>query len=1106
MFKIYHSNQLFSLKNLIIDIIKNKQFSNPFEEEIIIVENFEISQWLQIELTKYFGITCNIHYKLPRDFILEMIYKILPDISKNNHYTKNLIKWRIITILPKIINNKKLKELKFYIKNDIDGRKLHQLSEKIANLFESYMIYRPKLITQWEKNKLININNKNQSWQKKLWRELFVYRKTLEKKTQHLLTIHKIFIKFLSAPNYLKNFFPKRIFIYGISSLPPIYIQILNIISKYTDIYLMFKNPCKHFLKYNKYLLCLDITKQQKKPININKKEKKINPLLVSWGKLGNDFLKLITNIKNSKKFFIFTDTNRLTLLENIKQDILDSKNNIQLGKTIEKYKTSKNKRLINLLDNTITFNSCYNIKKEIENLYEKLLEFFEKDNTLTPKDILVKVSNIEVYTPYIYAIFSKDKSENYIPFSILNKKPLKSNPIIQAFISLLNLPKVRFFKDQIFDLLDISAISKKFDINENELDILNNWINKYEIKFGLDNNNFKDLNLPIINQNTWEFGLKKILSKYSINKDFKSLDNIFSYDKYNNTKLKLINKLFFFIETLKKWRILLKKKYSLKKWKNIYKELINDFFIINDNTEIILTLLKNQLYKIINTATTSGHTKHIKSLLIRDELLISINEKKENYNFFTGSVTFCTFTQMKSIPFKIICLLGMNDNVFPRNITQENFDLKKNKIILGDKKTDYEDKYLFLETLISTTKIFYLSYIGISINNEPRNPSILIEELLNYICQNFRIIGTENLNVDDSYKILKKHLITKHNNIQFKKENFFNKTKNQNYINKSLKKTIITKSKNKQNSFLIKKNKIITKINIEELLNFYNNPIKFFFQKKLNVYFSEEKESFDSEPFYFNKLQLHNLYKKILDFSIKNKNIKSIYDKLKIEGKLPINNFDKILWKESIKNTSHLIKKIKEHNEKPFDYYIKCKIKNININGSLKNIYKTGILRYQPNYINANNFIRLWIEHLFFNFKISEKETTILDINNNYYKFPSIEKKKNLNYLELLIMGYLKGQNSPLLLLNNSCWNWLSACFNKITNQYDFSSPNVLQKAESILVQNLQGNKIKYGEIKDLYLSRIHKNINDILIQSLIKNTKKYLLPIKKHIIKITF
>ncbi|ELZ5938564.1 exodeoxyribonuclease V subunit gamma [Providencia stuartii] len=1123
MFQVYHSNQLELLKELIAHLMENEPLSHPFAQEIILVQSPGMSQWLQIELAKRFGIAANIHYPLPATFIWDMFRRVLPDIPKESAYTKQAMTWKLMKILPTVIDEDDFEPLRHYLEHDLDKRKLHQLAGRVADLFDQYLVYRPQWIEKWQQNELIDGLGVNQLWQKRLWLQLVDYTQSLGQSPWHRANLYQSFIDKLSNSQNLHNVLPKRIFICGISSLPPVYLQALSAIAEHTDIHLMFTNPCRYYwgdihshsflakLQKRKLRHYIDkneisrfkIEEHAQELFNDEGEQELANPLLASWGKLGRDNLYFISQIDSANEISAFVDTNRNSLLENLQQDILDLENHAQLGTDLRAYSTSIGKRVLTLSDQSVTFHSCHSAQREVEVLQDNLLALFEQDPTLTPRDVIVMVSDIDSYTPFIQAVFGNTATKRYIPFSISDRKALQAHPILQAFILLLDLPQSRFSTEQVLTLLEVSAFAERFDIDESELGLLRRWVNESGIRWGLDDDNVRALSLPVIGQNTWQFGLSRMLLGYAMDSRYGPWNGVLPYDECSGLAAQLAGKLALLVSTLKEWRTLLATERTLDEWQDICQQLIESFFQTDSETELVLTLVTEQWHKILQNAINSGYDEQISLRLIRDELAVCFDDEKISQRFLAGSVNFCTLMPMRSVPFKVVCLLGMNDGIYPRSIPPLGFDLMAEKPARGDRKRRDDDRYLFLEALNSAAKQLYISYIGLSIqDNQVCNPSVLVTELLDYICQSFCLQGDDKLNIDESALRLKKHLVYQHNRVPFAKENFMANSPYQSFASEWLPAAETVLQEGKPFIYELDERERVTDISIEQLLRFYRHPIRAFFQQRLKVHFTiEETELPEDEPFLLDKLQRYKMNERILALLIKDENPQPLYQALKASGQLPAKQFGQLYWEQQINDIAPLAEKIKQQNVQPTDYVIDLQINGIKISGVLRNAHEKGILRYRPAYLTAHDGVQLWIEHLLFNLAINDGESVALGRENSIWHFSSVKQSDAKNYLEQLIAGYCKGLNTPLLLLNQSGWNWLSACFDKKTKQYDFASEEIQQKALSILMQSLQGSSMKRGEMEDDYVLRICRNIDQHLIQALLENTQRYLLPMAEHL-----
>ena len=93
----------------------------------------------------------------------------------------------------------------------------------------------------------------------------------------------------------------------------------------------------------------------------------------------------------------------------------------------------------------------------------------------------------------------------------------------------------------------------------------------------------------------------------------------------------------------------------------------------------------------------------------------------------------------MRAIPFRLVCILGMNDGDYPRSHQAQSFDLmnQRGHYRPGDRSRRQDDQYLFLEALLSAREQLYISWIGRSIrDNSARPPSVLVSQLRDFIAR----------------------------------------------------------------------------------------------------------------------------------------------------------------------------------------------------------------------------------------------------------------------------------------------------------------------------------------------------------------------------------
>lgn len=1073
MINIYQSNKV----NVLINFILKIKQKNPFEKNIIIIQNKDIIEWIQIKIAKKIGISANFSFQYPMEFLINLFCneKKNPLNTKKN-LTETQISWFILKIILNSLKEKELKTLKQYIgkKNKIE--KINQLSEHISKLFKKYLKYKPEWINIWEENKIIKTLDDNQQWQKKIWIYLI---KEIKKNKLNKFFIPKILKKIKKKSNLKKIFYkkklPQKIIIYGINYLPVFYFKIINKIQKYIDVHIIHLNLLKNSkLNYKKKV----VQKKNNYEINIKKElfKKIIKKNIFSLSKLK----------KINKKISLFENFKQHSLLNNIQQDILDlEKNNFEKKIPIN----SLNKKKINKYDTSLTFHSCHTKQIEIEVLYDYLLDLFKKNKKITPKDIVVMAPNINIYTSYIKGIFGSIPKKNRLPFKISDQNLITNNLILKTFIKLINIKKKKITIEKIFELLETPELSVKFCIKKNQINLLKKWIYESGISFNKKYYNRLKKN-KYTKYNTLSINIDKIILGHIMKNKYEIWNNILPYNNHEILSLKLIKKFFTFVRLIEKWNEVLNKKKKIKDWIPLCKKLLKKFFCFDKKNQSVLNFIIQKWTEILNEGKKTKIKKKIPISIIYNKIKICFKKKNINKNFFSDHINFCNINKNRNIPYKVICLIGIKEIFHPNKDLE--FDLIKKKNI----NMKYYDQYFLLENIILASNFLYISYIkNNTCNNYKKYPSIIIEEIINYINNRFYIKKNNLSNKKKNSKDIEKHIIKRHE-YTFLEKNIFYLKKNEKYYTKKEK-------QKKEKSFCTtpiksKKNKKIIKL--KELLYFYKNPIKNFFNKKLKINFSVENTKIKKkEPFELNNLDKYKFNKIIIKLIIKRKNKKQITKILMSTGLFPMKNFGKIYIEKQIKNITPLIKKIEKYKKNKFNKFFSIKFNKNTIEGKLININNNGIIRYKPNILTIYDGFSLWIEHLIFCLHFNSCTSYYFGIKDSEWCFKKVELKEAQKYLKKIIIGYKKGMNFPLFFFQKNGWEWLNYFYDKKKKIFDFKSKEKIEKSKIKLIQSLKKTFNQQKEINNIYNVRIFNNFNKKLIKKIQKNTIKYILPMIK-------
>ncbi|EJK7356956.1 exodeoxyribonuclease V subunit gamma [Escherichia coli] len=1116
MLRVYHSNRLDVLEALMEFIVERERLDDPFEPEMILVQSTGMAQWLQMTLSQKFGIAANIDFPLPASFIWDMFVRVLPEIPKESAFNKQSMSWKLMTLLPQLLEREDFTLLRHYLTDDSDKRKLFQLSSKAADLFDQYLVYRPDWLAQWETGHLVEGLGEAQAWQAPLWKALVEYTDELGQPRWHRANLYQRFIETLESATTCPPGLPSRVFICGISALPPVYLQALQALGKHIEIHLLFTNPCRYYwgdIKDPAYLAKL-LTRQRRHSFedrelplfrdrenagqlfNSDGEQDVGNPLLASWGKLGRDYIYLLSDLESSQELDAFVDVTPDNLLHNIQSDILELENRAVAGVNIEEFSRSDNKRPLDPLDSSITFHVCHSPQREVEVLHDRLLAMLEEDPTLTPRDIIVMVADIDSYSPFIQAVFGSAPADRYLPYAISDRRARQSHPVLEAFISLLSLPDSRFVSEDVLALLDVPVLAARFDITEEGLRYLRQWVNESGIRWGIDDDNVRELELPATGQHTWRFGLTRMLLGYAMESAQGEWQSVLPYDESSGLIAELVGHLASLLMQLNIWRRGLAQERPLEEWLPVCRDMLNAFFLPDAETEAAMTLIEQQWQAIIAEGLGAQYGDAVPLSLLRDELALRLDQERISQRFLAGPVNICTLMPMRSIPFKVVCLLGMNDGVYPRQLAPLGFDLMSQKPKRGDRSRRDDDRYLFLEALISAQQKLYISYIGRSIqDNSERFPSVLVQELIDYIGQSHYLPGDEALNCDESEARVKAHLTCHHTRMPFDPQNY-QPGNLQSYAREWL--PAASQAGKAHSEFVQPLPFTLPEtVPLETLQRFWAHPVRAFFQMRLQVHFrTEDSEIPDTEPFILEGLSRYQINQQLLNVLVEQDDAERLFRRFRAAGDLPYGAFGEIFWETQCQEMQQLADRVIACRQPGQSMEIDLACNGVQITGWLPQVQPDGLLRWRPSLLSVAQGMQLWLEHLVYCASGGNGESRLFLRKDGEWRFPPLAAEQALHYLSQLIEGYREGMSAPLLVLPESGGAWLKTCYDA-QNDAMLDDDYTLQKARTKFLQAYEGNMMVRGEGDDIWYQRLWRQLTPETMEAIVEQSQRFLLPL---------
>ncbi|WP_413737203.1 exodeoxyribonuclease V subunit gamma [Sodalis sp. RH21] len=1116
MFTVYHSNQLDLLKALAAALIEGRPLRDPFQPEVILVQSTGMAQWMQMELAARFGIAANIEFPLPASFIWQMFTRVLPDIPEESAFSKDAMTWKLMTLLPRLCEQPGFETICQYLQGDGDQRKCFQFAARVADLFDQYLVFRPDWLESWQRGERLPELGDAQEWQAPLWLALVAFTEQAGQSPWHRANLYQRFIQTLEQAQACPAGLPERVFICGISALPPTYLQALQALGRHIDVHLLFTNPCRYYwgdIRDYAFLAKLQNRKRShyqearenplfRRPEDAaalfdNEGEQQIgNPLLASWGKLGRDNLFLLAQLDGVREVDAFVDPGDDTLLATLQRDILELEDHAIVGMSRETLENSLAKRLLQPADRSLSLHVCHSPQREVEVLHDQLLAMMSEDPALAPREIIVMVADIDRYAPAIQAVFGNISAGRYLPFAISDRRARHIHPALPAFLTLLELPQSRFAAEQVLALLEVPAVAARFSIDEAGQKLLRQWVAESGIRWGLDDENIRELMLPATGQHTWQFGLTRMLLGYAMDSHGGDWQGILPYDESSGLIAGLVGHLADLLMQLRRWRDILREPRALADWLPCARELVADFFLPDSEAEAALALLETQWQQILQFGLQASFDEPVSVMLLRDELSARLDQERISQRFLAGTINFCTLMPMRSIPFKVVCLLGMNDGVYPRTLPPMGFDLMARQARRGDRSRRDDDRYLFLEALLSAQQRFYISFIGRSIqDNTLRYPSVLVSELMEYVAQSFYLPGDGHLDVDASAARVSAHIYQWHSRMPFAAQNFVDGSEQQSFAAEWLP---AASAGGKAHPEFIRPldAEQITVLAFDSLRRFYHHPVRAYFQQRLGVYFHlEETELVADEPFVIEGLTRYQLNDQLLNTLIAEEDPDQLYRKVRAAGYLPYGAFGELYWAKQRDEMAQLAETVRQQRlGDTQSIEIDLTLGDIELNGWLPQVQTDGLLRWRPGALSMKDGLALWLEHLVWCAMGGTGESRMYGVKGEW-RFAAVSVAQAKTWLLALVTGYCQGMNTPLLLLNRAGGAWLSQCYDRNSGGIDWDETCQAQGRDKLL-QAWQGDAFTPGEGQDPYLQRLMRQLDEDRIQAIMLAAQTYLLP----------
>jgi exodeoxyribonuclease V gamma subunit len=723
-----HGNRLEVLAARLAQDLVQEPLADPLAAETIVVPHAGMGRWLERELARHWGIAARLALPLPGGFAWQLMSGLAGLPKDPSPYDPQRLALRVLAVLPDVVRDRAAGFPATLARDLEEPLAAYRFAGRIAQRFDEYLVFRPEWLLAWEAGRRALPDAIDEPWQAALWRRVrdgldAPHRAALRERA--LATLHTGF-------TIREDLLPQRLSVFGVATLPPPVLDLVAALAGRIDVAWYHLNPCVEWWPESRSDRELADKRAHWRRIGEPDRTGEYevgHPLLAAWGVVGREFLQLLqgrTDIVVQDED-LFEEPALDSTLHWLQRGMVRMDPGLADAPPLER--AGESVRIL----------ACAGAQREVEVLHDALLEALAADPALAPHDIVVMSPDLARHAPLVDAVFGGAPPARRIPYTIADRTLAQEHGLAEPFLALLALPRSRLTAPEVLDLLRADAIARRFGLAGEGIALAERWVAELGIRWGLDAGMRRAEGLGDFDDGAWLPGLDRLLLGAATGEIDGLVAGVRPWSDLEGGLLQSAGALARFIDTLARWRERLGSPRPATAWAAAGRELVVEFFDEADATAdeaAAMEAMRDALKSLADDAQAAGTgaiaLDHAAALPALAERLQAPSTRQR----YPGTgVTVCAMVPMRNVPFRIVCLLGMDDARFPRRDREDGHDLLAGRHRDGDRSLRADDRYLFLEAILAARDKLLLTYTARNPRDgSPQPPSALVEELVEFL------------------------------------------------------------------------------------------------------------------------------------------------------------------------------------------------------------------------------------------------------------------------------------------------------------------------------------------------------------------------------------
>lgn len=696
--ELIRSNRTESLADALASAVREDPLP-PFAQEAIVVQSRGMERWLTLALAERLGIWSNPCFPFPRTVIEHVLEDLAMGPSDEaTSYDPGCLKWTIAQLLLESAPT----ELKSYLGDPPNADRALRFSGSLAEVFDRYVVYRPDVLRTW-------VEREDRQWQAALWRRV------VERIGPHDLSARiEGALASLQSSSVAEQLRFKRLHLFSLETLPPLFLRFFSELSKAVPTTLYLLEPS------SEYLGELDPAPQLS--LAIDDAPADVHPFLSSVGRLSRDFQQLLLDFDESVhgRTDLFEARGGPSLLSAFQTDILQLRGAPHDGE----------RTVFEASDHSISIHACTDPMREVQVLHDLIRGALEADPSLQPEDIAVMTPDLEIYAPVFRAVFGQDEPHR-IPYEVHDRKTREDASFYDDFLAVLEVLDSRFSVLDLVRLMDASSMREDFRFSPEERSRLTELLAVAGVRWGIDAEHRAQLEFPAEGLHTWRAGFARLFLGFaSMPQAMEVFEGLLPRGAPSLGDAELVARLCRLCEVLFDLQERTRKPLGIEAWIAELQRLADLLFEEEGEAGPAVRVLRGSLQELQSMAQRAGYSGFISLRALRRELGMLLAQSTPAVGFLRRGVTLTELVPLRSVPFRVICLVGMSEEAFPRNDDRPTFDLTRTTHRPGDRTKRHDDRHSFLQAILCARDRVIVTYSAPASLRTGANPSPVVWEL----------------------------------------------------------------------------------------------------------------------------------------------------------------------------------------------------------------------------------------------------------------------------------------------------------------------------------------------------------------------------------------